>query len=157
MVTKRDDDRPTDNRQGEYRAICLGEGWKAEFCNSWKIETQLNKGEEFLQMECQIDVKAANLSKAEESGLVGSSSSSSSRRRRRLWSQIKLRVRLSLCLQRKHQLAWTTNSPLRTSGKCLSCARLEYIFDRLPKLSHFSYGRRVWGKYVVSCLAMNVT
>ena len=27
MVTKRDDDRqPTDNRQGEYRAICLGKG-----------------------------------------------------------------------------------------------------------------------------------
>ena len=31
MVTKRDDDRPTDNRQGEYRAICHGKVGRQSF------------------------------------------------------------------------------------------------------------------------------
>ena len=40
MVTKRDDDdRPTTDRQGEYRAICL---WKMEW-QSFAIVPQLEK------------------------------------------------------------------------------------------------------------------
>ena len=34
MVTKRDDDRPTDNRQGEYRAICYGKVGRQSFAKN---------------------------------------------------------------------------------------------------------------------------
>ena len=41
MVTKRDDDRqPTDNRQGEYRAICHGKVGRQSFAIEKKMEVQ---------------------------------------------------------------------------------------------------------------------
>ena len=40
MVTKRDDDRPTDNRQGEYRAICHGKVGRQSFAKR-KLEDEM--------------------------------------------------------------------------------------------------------------------